>query len=287
VIRPAALITPHVIALAGALLAASAAGAGPVAKATSDVVAMAAHRAVYDLSLSSSDGGKGVDSARGRIVFEFTGTACEGYALNFRQVTELSGGDIGTRVSDIRSTTFEDGDGSQLRFNTDSRYPPTRAELTDGSAQKKNGKITIKLKKPAPASVELGDDVMFPTAHLRKLIEAARAGQSTLNAKVFDGSEKAKKAYETFAVIGRPVDLAGAPADDLLRKLGWDRLQRWPVSVSYFEDKQSDGEPPLYVISFELLENGVSRNLKLNYGDFALKGELKSLEALSAGACSR
>ena len=35
---------------------------------------------------------------------------------------------------------------------------------------------------------------------------------------------------------------------------------------------------PVYRISFELYENGVSRDLKLDYGDFALKGDLKSLD---------
>jgi hypothetical protein len=297
VIRSAALssiafATPKAVAgvmvlSAGIVLAAVGAFAAPPPKAPGDGIVMAAHRAVYDLSLSSTEGAKGVDSARGRIVFEFTGTACEGYALNFRQVTELSGGDIGTRVSDIRSTTFEDGDGSQLRFNSDSRYPPARTELTDGSALRKNGKVSIKLKKPTASSIDLSGDVLFPTAHMRKLIVAAKGGQSTVNAKVFDGSEKGRKPYETFAVIGRPIDLASHPADDVLVKLGWDRLQRWPVSVSYFDEGQVDSEPPLYVISFELLENGVSRKLKLNYGDFALNGDLKVLEALSAGTCSR
>ena len=107
--------------LAGAGLAA---GLSPAIAAQN--MPMAAHRATYDLILAEGAGKGGVESARGRIVFEFNGSACEGYTLNFRQVTELNGGDIGTKLSDMRSSTFEAGDGSSLRFNTESRTPPAR-----------------------------------------------------------------------------------------------------------------------------------------------------------------
>ena len=50
---------------------------------------LAAHRAIYDLSLLKSTGDSAPASARGRIVFEFTGSACEGYAASFRQLTEV------------------------------------------------------------------------------------------------------------------------------------------------------------------------------------------------------
>ncbi len=47
-------------------------------------------------------------------------------------------------------------------------------------------------------------------------------------------------------------------------------------------------QTPAYTISFDLYENGVSRALKLDYGDFALRGELKSLDVSPAtGACQR
>jgi len=281
VIRKTALA----VLLSGA--AAGAAFATTAPKPPADRIVMAGHRAVYDLSLNESGDRKGLESARGRIVYEFTGSACEGYALNFRQVTELSGGEIGNRLSDIRSTTFEDGDGSQLTFKTDSRYNPGKSETTDGSAQHKGGKTIVKLKRPAPGSTEFATEVFFPTAHMRRLVEAAKAGEQTVTAKVYDGSEQAKQAYDTFAVIGRPIDLA-SHTDDLLKKVGWDHLQRWPVTVSYFEQgAQAEQQQPLYTIGFELLENGVSRNLSLDYGDFVLTGDLKSLDALPSGECSK
>jgi hypothetical protein len=61
------------------------------------------------------------------------------------------------------------------------------------------------------------------------------------------------------------------------------------VTISYFT--QGDGDrTPVYTISFELYENGISRALKLDYGDFALKGDLQSLQVPTtavAAACQR
>lgn len=259
------------------LLAASAAHAAKP-------VQMAAHRATYDLSLADSGSSKGIENARGRIVFEFTGSACEGYTQNFRQVTQLTGGDIGTRISDMRSSTFEEGDGSMLRFNTESRISGGKNEASDGVAERKDGKVAVSVKKPQPATVNLPDAV-FPTAQIKMIIEAAREGRSTVNVKVFDGSEQARKAYETFTVIGKPAE--GGDVEEPLKAAGWDKLPRWPVSVSYFEEG-GDTSQPLYVISFELLENGVSRKLKLDYGDFGLNGVLTRVDVLkSAAPCDK
>ena len=60
-----------------------------------------AHRAVYDLSLGKSERAGGPSSVRGRIVYEFSGSACEGYVTNFRQLTDIQM-DEGARTSDMR-----------------------------------------------------------------------------------------------------------------------------------------------------------------------------------------
>ena len=58
------------------------------------------------------------------------------------------------------------------------------------------------------------------------------------------------------------------------------------MTISYFLVGSGD-QTPSYTISFELYENGVSRALKLDYGDFALRGDLQSLEMLPETACQR
>jgi hypothetical protein len=63
-------------------------------------------------------------------------------------------------------------------------------------------------------------------------------------------------------------------------------LGRWPITVSYFDRKAAVGEQtPVYSITFELYENGISRALLLDYNDFAISGELKSLEIRDVKPC--
>src|SRR4051812_15751084 len=97
-----------------------------------EAVRLAPHRAVYDLSLARSAGARSVESARGRIAFDFTGDACAGYALNYRQVTVLESSETGSKTSDLRTTSFEDGDGKLLRFRTDSDLQGSKKEPVEG-----------------------------------------------------------------------------------------------------------------------------------------------------------
>ena len=65
------------------------------------------------------------------------------------------------------------------------------------------------------------------------------------------------------------------------------KLARWPVTLSYFTAGRGE-QTPIYTITFELYENGVSRALKLDYGEFALKGDVAQFELKeSTGACQR
>src|SRR6516162_405598 len=62
---------------------------------------LASHRAVYELRLAQTRGNSAV-AARGRILYDFSGNACEGYALQFRQVSELDNGEGKVTLSDLR-----------------------------------------------------------------------------------------------------------------------------------------------------------------------------------------
>ena len=56
---------------------------------------------------------------RGRILYDFSGNACDGYQLQFRQVSELNSGEGKTALSDLRSTTWEAGNAKTFRFNSE------------------------------------------------------------------------------------------------------------------------------------------------------------------------
>jgi hypothetical protein len=249
------------------------------------LITLAPHRAVYELTLSKSVGSKSPTAAHGRIAFDFGGSPCEGYVQNFRQLTELQPAEGPTRVSDMHSATFEDPDGKNFDFKMRTSVDNEAAETIDGKASKSsNGPLLVNLSKPKHSRFDLGDDVVFPTEHLRRILAAAESGKNLLEVKVYDGSETGDKVFETTTYIGHP---DASPAVEAAAQIpALEKLRRWPVSISYFEAGKKD-ESPSYVLSFDLYENGVSRALKLDYGDFVLSGEMSSLELLSEPACHK
>ncbi|WP_112664158.1 cell envelope integrity EipB family protein [Microvirga flavescens] len=245
------------------------------------------HRAVYDITLGKSVGMRGVDSARGRIALEFGGSVCDGYTMKYRQVTVLNGAEAGPRTIDVRTATYEAGDGSSMRFRVESTLEGAAKDNVDGEASLKNdGSLAVTLKKPKPDTFSAPGSLVFPTEHLKRLIGAARAGGSTLSVRLYDGSDDGKKVYDTLALIGRKLEGDAGKLEEPARQDALSKQARWPVTISYFNPGQGD-RTPAYIISFDLYENGVSRALKLDYGDFSLYGELKSLELLPVSTCQR
>jgi envelope integrity protein B len=249
-----------------------------------------AHQALYDLSLVKARGGNAINSARGRILYNFSGSACEGYTSDFRQVSELDSGEGKVTLSDLRSTSWEDGAGKTYRFKIDTRMNGTDPSAVDGVAERTGNQVTIKLKQPVAKTFTLDGNTVFPTDQIRRIIAAAREGKSVLELMVYDGSDNGEKVYNTLSVIGKPIpgERTTATPDASTSSDALKLLTRWPVTVSYYDRdaKAKDGEQtPVYAMSFELYENGVSRALVLDYNDFVIAGAMGKLDVKDSKPC--
>lgn len=263
--------------------------AGPVAAAPS--LPFLAHQAVYELSLQKSRGNAAINSARGRILYNFVGSSCEGYTTEFRQVSQLDIGESKSMLSDLRSTSWEGGDGKNYRFKIETRTNEATTSSVDGSAERTgNGSITVKLKQPKAKTFTLDPSTVFPTEQVRRIVDAAKDGKSLLELSVYDGSDDGEKVYNTLTVIGQSIPGEKAPAtpDVTTTSDSLKGLTRWPVTVSYYDRsiKSNTGEQtPVYSMSFELYENGVSRALVLDYNDFVIAGAMAKLDVKDAKPC--
>jgi hypothetical protein len=249
-------------------------------------VALAPHRAIYELTADPGKTGSKVDRASGRIAFEVTGNACEGYAVTLRQVTQLDTGEGRQSTSDLHSITWEDGTAKSYRFKTKNVLNDEVREEVDGTASRaQDGGFSVRLAMPKSGPFDLKGKIVLPTEHLRKLLEAGAAGERIMEARVFDGAPDGRKVYDTLAIIGGPVK-GGDKLEEAVQKPELSSMTRYPVTVSYFEAGTGE-RTPAYVLGFDLYENGISRALRLDYGSFALRGDLKSLELLKSTPCAR
>lgn len=273
----------RIVLLAGVALALS--GASALGQGATP---LAAHRAGYEISLGGVNSEQPLDanapiSASGLIAYEFRGSACEGYASNFRQLTELQRAEGGEVASEINAVSFEDGEAKSLRFEISTQTAGSAQPSISGSAAREdNGAIDVSLIKPGKENVDIGRDILFPTQHIERIISTAKAGGRVLEARVFDGSDTGKKVYSTLTIIG--LERKGASDDSKVAAKLAD-VRRWPVTISYFNEANKDSSPD-YTMSFDLYENGVSGSLKLDYGSFALTAKLKKLDWLPDSPCS-
>ena len=269
-------------AVALVLLGQAASAASPAA------YALQSHRAVYDMKLGNAEERSGIAGLSGLMVYDFTGSPCEGYSVNFRFVTEFQDALGDVQVTDLQSTTFEAVEADSYQFLSKTYIDQKLVEETRGTANADQDAKTVKLVKPAEQEVSLDGDVLFPTEHMLKVLEAAKNGVGFVAADIYDGTETGDKVYGTAAVIGKKAMVEESHSADA-GKAGWDfkNIGYWPVNVSYFESGTGgSGEvTPVYQFSYRLYENGISRKLLLDYGDFSIKGELVDLEIYEQTAC--
>ena len=262
-------------------------GAGIAAPAQKSDIEFASHRAVYELKLASARGNRPVEAVRGRILYDFSGSQCEGYGLQFRQVSEIEAGEGVRMMTDMRAATWEDADAKTFRFNSQNYVDQKLKNAVDGRAERDVSKAVVDLKKPASKEFGIDAGIMFPTDHMRRIIVAAREGKTLLQGPVFDGSDTGEKVYDTMTVIGPAIEPEAQKPDDAAGKdEQLSKLRRWPVSISYFDKSKAGGDQlPVYGIKFELYENGISRALALDYNDFVVAGTMTALETRPTQPC--
>ncbi|ASP36598.1 hypothetical protein CHH27_03450 [Labrenzia sp. VG12] len=248
---------------------------------------LAPHRAVYDMKLGDTEEQAGIAGLSGRMVYDFSGNACEGYSVNFRFVTEFQDTNGGSQITDLQTTSFEEPAAASYQFLSKTFVDQKLVEETRGTAHAGADARTVELKQPAEKSLEIGGDVLFPTEHLLAILKAADENVHFLAADIYDGAETGEKVYATTTVIGtRAVNDLQGNADAVAASL--DGETYWPVTVAYFDPSKDDASGelmPVYQLAFRLYENGISSHLKLDYGDFTIHGKMASLELYEEGDC--
>lgn len=262
--------------------------ATPAAVLAKDVI-LAPHRAVYDMALGDVRSGAGVSALSGRMVFEITGSKCNGYSQVWRYVTRSTDGNGEVTVNDQRSTSWEDGEAKRLRFESTSYRNRKLVNRVVGRADRaaSGNNLSVTLTHPQKKTHALSATAMFPVQHSIAMIDAGRQGKRLFATDFYDGSENGDKIYHVSTLVGkvaRPGYNAGLSRIANAARL--DKLESWPVAVSYFEPGNANKDQvPSYEVAFVFFSNGVSRRLILDHGTFTIKGTLQKIDFLEPEPC--
>ncbi|AOF90290.1 cell envelope integrity EipB family protein [Sinorhizobium sp. RAC02] len=266
------------VAMAGACFA----GSGITSAFATPATGLAPHRAVYDLQLKDATERSGIAGMYGRMVYEFNGSPCDGYTVSFRFVTQVNTGEE-TRLTDQQTTTYEDLKSGSFRFLTRSFTDEKLDKEVRGSAREDKNGVSVDLTAPDTRQVELAAS-RFPTEHMLDVIDSAKKGKRFFESRLFDGSDAGDKTLMTTTVVGKKdTPKAGDPDAD---KAGtFSKQAFWPVSIAYYNDTSEGDALPVYRMSFKLYENGITRDLTMDYGEFVLTGKLAKLEMFKQQEC--
>ncbi|HWB49639.1 MAG TPA: cell envelope integrity EipB family protein [Stellaceae bacterium] len=261
-------------------------------------VEIAAHRALYTMSLAGAKTDSGVTGAHGEMGYQW-GETCDGWTVEQRYTLTINYAESQDVKIVSNFVTWESKDGLRYRFNQkESRNGTTDQEIR-GQAQLdgpgKGGTITF--EKPQSQTMKLPAGALFPSAHTILLIERAQAGDNFVSRQVFDGAT-VEGAVLVSAVIGaktEPATKPGAdakagaaakPASNTDPSLNDPILQRpgWHVRLAFFP-ADPNAEKPDYELGMTLLDNGVSRDMVIDYGDYTIKAKLNKIEALGHPHC--
>jgi len=236
------------------------------------------HIAAYRLSLAGEPTlGLPFSEVRGGLVIEWR-RACDGWLSRQRLAfvgTLEEGGDLS---HDVRFTSWEALDGSRMRYSYRSYGDEELQEDFRGEARLEpsaGGVATF--TEPSQREVELPPRTIFPTAHIEQVLEGARAGERFVSHQVFDGAGFDSLTQIT-SVIGQPQTAAPSARDE------HEGGRAWPVSMAYY-DLHDSSDMPKFEAEFLLGENGVLRDVVLDYGDFRLDATLENLELMAPPDC--
>ena len=235
---------------------------------------LAAHRALYHLTLESARGD--VTSATGTMSYEVL-DACDGWAVRQRlamTLTDRDGQDV-EMLSDY--TTWESKDGLKMTFRM---HETTDQSVTsdvagDATLEHTGGAGEAHYTAPADTTKKLPAGTLFPMAHTAAILKAAMVGKKFLALPLFDGTGP-DGAQDTSVVISSwsPPESGKWPA---LAKLPSGR-----VRVAFF-DREAGTQQPDYEVGMRYWDNGIADDLAMDFGDFVMTGQLSDLTVPKPG----
>ena len=245
---------------------------GPPARAAglpapvSEPVPLAAHHALYQLTLANDPDGD-IVAASGTMGYEVI-DACDGWAVRQKldmTVTNTDGQDI-HMVSDY--ATWESKDGLKLRFHMRQLTDQAVTSQTDGEAslERRGGPGSVHYTSPHDSVVALPAGTLFPMAHTAAIIAAAREGRKFITLPLFDGTDENGAEDSSIAIL------------DWKQPYGtkWPPLSGLPstrVRLAFF-DRKPDTITPNYQVGMRYWENGVADNLQMDFGDFVMNARM-------------
>ena len=235
------------------------------------------HTAHYRFTLGDRTPGTPVSNVRGSAEYRFE-RVCDGYIQSSRSVLSLLTETAGAIDIATRETTWEARDGSEFRFRIREAGNDRPAVESIGHART-GPAAEARFDAPKRKVMALPGDTVFPTAHIARLIRAARAGERFLVLPVFAGT-----ADVALSRVSATIDPTPRRVETALPEIGDMRF--WRMNLATYGDDAAQSGMPDYEMTLHLAETGVTHRFEITYGDAVVViGTLAGFEPLDEPDC--
>lgn len=245
----------------------------PRAEKLTAITKIMPHRAVYAVKLKSAKEESNIEDTNGKMVIELK-QDCNGWTLKQDSASVIDVKSMPTEIMRSLYVAWESNDGKHLKFHTERIYNESIKDTVGGSAgfNKQGGFIIY--TTPQTTRVNMKPGTLPPIAHMKKLLESAQSGESTVSQQVFDGS-----------FFGNPVQIntfIGKKKGTCSASLANEPV--WPMNLAIYA-MPSVLATPNFEITQAIASNGVMCSYTIDFGDYSVQGTLEKLEYLPESVC--
>ena len=238
------------------------------------------HEALYDLSVRNWRMPNEITRVVGSQIMRLT-RSCKDWTsvAVFRLEAETSDGNAIEFDTDFES--IESFDGARLQFRKITRANGELIEQFLGVAAHSGGGEpgTITVLEPAPHTIPLPPETIFPIASFIHSTGQWEAGLRTLNYVTFDGSTPdVSRVFEILTGLVTPTP--GLAEGDLSLLDG----KAWRSAVSYYTYEEGNDEP-LTTLTQNVMPNGLAVEITLDIGFAEVVLNLRKVRALPQPSC--
>ena len=231
------------------------------------------HRATYEISLYKNHGDDNIADAKGEMTLQVVHTG-EGWAIEQKSTLHVYNKDGSAEQIRNTLTTWESADGLTYSFKVRTVRGDDE-EIIGGDAfiPTKGGAGLVTYQQPEESTVQLPIGTVFPMQHMISMLSAAMRGQPIVSHIVFDGSSETHEPVQVDTALGKTQDSKLAVTNkDLLQA-----KKVWPMSMAIYAEGSTDPEAN-YKIVQHVLDQGVIRDMTIDYGAFEVKAVLTQVE---------
>lgn len=241
------------------------------------------HKALYAIKLTSAKNGSQIINIGGRMYYQLQ-HGCDSWITDHRFALNYEYADTAPMRITSDFSTVEAADGKSFNFTSRRRRDGEMYQELRGKAQfGATGAGQAAYEQPKDLNFDLSVGTMFPTAHTKALLDAARKGKKFLSAVVFDGTDEEGPVQIT-AVIGDKTYLKDLPDMPKAVDPALLKVPAWKVTLAFFPLNE-DNDSADYQLTMWLHENGIISDMTIDYQDFSVEQTLSALAALPLDEC--